>query len=392
MSEPINRALLPAGLRDVLPGEAAFEATVVQSLLATFSAHGYDRVKPPLLEFEDSLLDGLGADLAAQTFRVMDPVTQRMMGMRADMTVQVARVASSRLAREPRPLRLSYAGDVLRVKGSQLRPDRQFIQAGLELIGCDTPEADAEVIVVAARALDAIGVRHLSVDLTLPPLVPLILEAAGLSEAEKQEVRHALDHKDAAEVAALPAAVAPLLGRLLDVCGPFDRAFPILAELDLPPQARAWQQRLGAVAERLKALAPCVRLTLDAVENRGFEYHTGLCYTFFAQGWRHHLGRGGRYGGAAGREPATGASLYLHSLIGILPKPASAPRLLVPLEGADPERLDALRAEGFVTIAAVSSAADWMAEAIRLNCTHLLQNGRPSPVVGAQSSNERENP
>lgn len=389
MSEPINRALLPAGLRDVLPGEAAFEAAVVQSLLATFSAHGYDRVKPPLLEFEDSLLDGLGADLAAQTFRVMDPVTQRMMGMRADMTVQVARVAASRLVREPRPLRLSYAGDVLRVKGSQLRPDRQFIQAGLELIGCDTPEADAEVIVVAARALDAIGVRRLSVDLTLPPLVPLILDAAGLSEDEKQEARHALDHKDAAEVAALPPVVAPTLGRLLDVCGPFERAFPVLAALDLPPAARAWQTRLGAVAQRLKALAPCVRLTVDAVENRGFEYHTGLCYTFFAEGWRHHLGRGGRYGGE-GREPATGASLYLHSLIGILPKPEPAPRVLVPLDGADPAHLDALRAEGFVTVAAVAPAADWSAEAIRLNCTHLLEHGRPCPVEGAQSSSERE--
>ena len=211
-----------------------------------------------------------------------------------------------------------------------------------------------------------------------------------VSEAEKIEARHALDHKDAAEVAALPASVAPLLGRLLDVCGPFERAFPILESLDLPPAARAWQERLGAVAARLKMLAPCVALTVDAVENRGFEYHTGLCYTFFAQGWRHHLGRGGRYGGAAGQEPATGASLYLHSLIGILPKPRTAPRVLVPLEGAEPARLDALRAEGYVTIAAVSTAADWMAEAIRLNCTHLLQDGRPSPVEGALSSNERE--
>ncbi len=118
---------------------------------------------------------------------------------------------------------------------------------------------------------------------------------------------------------------------------------------------------------------------------------TPLCYTFFAQGWRHHLGRGGRYGGE-GREPATGASLYLHSLIGILPKPKSAPRLLVPLDGADPARLDALRAEGYVTVAAVSPAADWNAEAIRLNCTHLLRGDCLQPVEGAQSSSELEHP
>jgi ATP phosphoribosyltransferase regulatory subunit len=385
MSEPVNRALLPAGLRDVLPGEAAFEAAAVQSLLATFSAHGYDRVKPPLLEFEDSLLAGVGTDLAAQTFRVMDPVTQRMMGMRADMTVQAARIASTRLSREPRPLRLSYAGDVLRVKGSQLRPDRQFIQAGLELIGCDTPEADAEVIVVATRALAAIGVAEVCVDLTLPPMVPLILDAAGLSEADKTEARHALDHKDAAEVAALPASVAPLLGRLLEICGPFDAAFPALAGLDLPPAAQFWADRLGAVAARLKELAPSLSLTIDMVENRGFEYHTGLCYTFFAQGWRNHLGRGGRYGGAEGQEPATGASLYLHSLLGILPKPKPPARVLVPLGVKDAALLEDLRGTGFVTVAAVAPCEDWMAEAVRLNCTHLLHNGRPCPVPRAPS-------
>ncbi len=381
MTEPMNRALLPAGLRDVLPGKAAFEAAVVQSLLGAFSAFGFERVKPPLLEFEDSLLSGVGGDLAAQTFRVMDPVTQRMMGVRADMTVQVARIAASRLSREPRPLRLSYAGDVLRVKGSQLRPDRQFIQAGLELIGCDTPEADAEVIFIAARALARIGVPEVCVDLTLPPLVPLILDAAGLSSEEKIQAREALDHKDAALVATLPAAVAPVLGSLLRVCGPFDVAFPRLQAIDLPTATAAWRDRLGAVVGRLRVLVPDLALSLDAVENRGFEYHTGLCFTFFAPGWRNHLGRGGRYGGAGGQEPAIGASLYLHSLLGILPKPAPRARVLVPLSGASPEVLDALHAEGWVTVWAGASGGDWKAEALRLNCTHLLENGRPCPVT-----------
>jgi ATP phosphoribosyltransferase regulatory subunit len=304
-----------------------------------------------------------------------------MMGMRADMTVQVARIAASRLSLEPRPLRLSYAGDVLRVKGSQLRPDRQFIQAGLELIGCDTPEADAEVIFIAARALARIGVPEVCVDLTLPPLVPLILDAAGLSAEEKSRARDALDHKDAALVAALPAAVAPVLGRLSRVCGPFDVAFPLLQTIDLPPAAAAWRDRLGAVVRRLRALAPDLALSLDAAENRGFEYHTGLCFTFFAPGWRNHLGRGGRYGGNGGQEPAIGASLYLHALLGILPKPAPQARVVVPLSGASPGVLDALHAEGWVTVWAVASSGDWKAEAVRLNCTYLLENGRPCPVT-----------
>ena len=129
MSRAAEKALLPAGLRDILAPDAAFEAAVVERVMACFAAHGYERVKPPLIEFEDGLLAGPGAALASETFRLMDPVSQRMMGVRADMTLQVARIAASRLKNLPRPLRLSYAGQVLRVTGSQLRPERQFGQA-----------------------------------------------------------------------------------------------------------------------------------------------------------------------------------------------------------------------------------------------------------------------
>ncbi len=120
-------ALLPAGLSDELPPRAGFEADVIERLMAVFAGYGYERVKPPLVEFEDSLLSGPGEVLTAQTFRLMDPQSHRMMGVRPDMTVQVARVAATRLAGAPRPLRLSYAGEVLHVHGSQLRPERKTI-------------------------------------------------------------------------------------------------------------------------------------------------------------------------------------------------------------------------------------------------------------------------
>ena len=159
MSDDVSnhRALLPAGLRDLLPPDAETEAASVEALMEVFAAHGYQRVKPPLLEFEDSLLAGSGAAVAEQTFRLMDPDSQRMMGLRADTTPQVARIATTRLAHAPRPLRLSYAGQCLRVRGSQLAPDRQIAQAGIELIGCDNPAADAEIVLVGAEALASVG-------------------------------------------------------------------------------------------------------------------------------------------------------------------------------------------------------------------------------------------
>ena len=113
-----KRALLPAGLRDVLPPDAGFEAGVVEHLLGSLAGHGYERVKPPLVEFEESLLAGAGAAMAGATFRLMDPASQRMMGVRADITPQIARIAATRLAGAPRPLRLSYAGEVLCLVGS----------------------------------------------------------------------------------------------------------------------------------------------------------------------------------------------------------------------------------------------------------------------------------
>src|SRR5262245_9963600 len=162
--------LLPAGLADVLPGDAAFEAAMVERVIAVFAAWGYDRVKPPLIEFEDSLLSGPGAAMAAHTFRLMDPVSHRMMGLRADITPQVARIAASRLKNSPRPLRLSYAGQVLRVKGEQMRPERQIGQAGIELIGAESAAADAEAVLLAAEALKQLGVAQLVVELNAPML------------------------------------------------------------------------------------------------------------------------------------------------------------------------------------------------------------------------------
>jgi ATP phosphoribosyltransferase regulatory subunit len=128
MNEALHPALLPLGLRDLLPPDAAIEADVMARLMGVLARHGYERVKPPLAEFEENLLGGAGAAMAKETFRLMDPVSQRMIGLRADMTPQVARIATTRLRHAPRPLRLCYAGQVLRVKGSQLRPERQVGQ------------------------------------------------------------------------------------------------------------------------------------------------------------------------------------------------------------------------------------------------------------------------
>jgi ATP phosphoribosyltransferase regulatory subunit len=369
---PPNPALLPAGLRDLLPPDADTEAACVAALMGAFAAHGYQRVKPPLLEFEDGLLTGTGAATAEQTFRLMDPDTHRMMGVRADITPQVARIATTRLAGAPRPLRLSYAGQCLRVRGTQLAPERQVSQAGIELIGPDSPAADAEMVLVAAEAFAAVGLTRLSFDLTMPPLVERLIEEAGIAPSHRGPLARALDRKDAAAVGTHGGPIAATLSDLLLAAGAAERALAALAAAALTPGARALADRLAATVAAIRVRAPGLKLTVDPVEFRGFRYHTGVCVTVYAPGRHEELGRGGRYlcGGA---EPATGLTLFPEAILRAAPPCPPRPRAYLPahldgtvLDGAD------VRAQGFATVAGLETVADPAAEARRLGCSHLV--------------------
>jgi ATP phosphoribosyltransferase regulatory subunit len=373
MTDPLNKALLPAGLQDLLPPEAGREMEAVAGLLARFHGQGYERVKPPMLEFEDSLLSGPGAALAEQTFRLMDPVSQRMMGLRADMTPQVARLAGSRLANVPRPLRLCYAGQVLQVRGSQLRPERQFTQVGVEMIGADEEAADVEVILLAAEALQAIGVPGLSVDLNSPPLAASIATALGFDPALGAAIARALDGKDVAAVADLTGPNAPMFLSLLDAAGPAEDALRRLRDIGLPDAAATEVDRLERVVGLIGEALPELALTLDPVENRGFEYHSGISFIFFARGVR----------------ASTGFSLFMDTVMRALPAPPSARRVFAP-HGTARSRLAELRGQGWVTVSGLAPGADAEAQAARLECTHLLNEDGVSALDEGPTHRQKE--
>jgi ATP phosphoribosyltransferase regulatory subunit len=378
--QPAYPALLPAGLRDLLPPDAEIEAAAIEAMLGCFAGHGYQRVKPPLVEFEQSLLGGSGAAVAEQTFRMMDPESHRMLAIRADTTPQVARIATTRLATAPRPLRLSYAGQCLRLRGSQLAPDRQVAQAGIELIGSDSAEADAEIVLVGAEALTAAGLTQVSFDLTMPTMAALLLDSEPFKPERRQALAHALDRKDAAAVTALGGGIAETLTNLLLAAGEAGPALAALGVAKLPPEARALADRLAAVVAAIRARAPALRLTADPLEFRGFRYHTGPCLTVYALGHQQELGRGGRYISGE-REPATGLTLFPDAILGAAKPPRPRPRLYLPA-GTDGAIAAGFRAQGYATIAAlgedVQPAED---EARRLLCTHVLTDGAPVPLV-----------
>lgn len=344
----INPSLLPNGLVDLLPPNAENEARMIASFMQDFSAFGYARVKPPLVEFEESLLgEGPGQKLARQTFRMMDPVSQRMMGVRADVTAQIARIATSRLADEERPLRLSYAADVLRVNGSQLRPERQFCQVGCELIGIDSLISDVEMPLVALKALSSLGIGKLSVDLTVPTLVAHIYDETGTKDDAREALNDAIEKRDRDAVVKIGDAAAGLIAQLMDPKEGF-------AKIALPKNAKADMDRILTVAKDLRAALDVyglsdVQITIDPLERRGFEYQTGVSFTFFAIGARGEIGRGGRYDVTVRDktpETATGFTLYMDTILRVAPPMAEAARKSVPA-GTDWNDIKTLQEQGF---------------------------------------------
>ncbi len=369
----IPPGLLPEGLRDRLPPQAEATAALVNSLTGSFAAHGYERVQPPLVEYEESLGSRLlGGSQRRDLLRFTDPVSQHTLALRSDMTGQVGRIAVTRLGDQVRPLRLSYAGPVLRVRGTQLNPEREAVQVGAELIGSDSAAAAGEVIGIAVEALAATGLAGLSIDITLPTLVA-DLAAAGwpLGRATLADVQALLDGKDAGGLKALGAgAFEPLIA----AAGPAPQALVRLQALALPARV---QERLAAIA-RLIAGLDGVAITLDPTERHGFEYQSWIGFSLFGAGIQGEVGRGGAYvimrpDGA--EEPAIGFSLYIDGLVDAGLGQADQRRVLIPF-GTDAAVGERLRAQGWATVAALVS--DVRPQDFR--CTHVWNGVEATPA------------
>ncbi len=362
--------LLPIGLEDRLPDEARAVTQIMRAALSAMDSHGYDRVRPPLVEFERSLGQRMQGINTRRMVRFTDPESLRTMALRSDMTVQVGRIAATGLADAPRPLRLCYGGEVAVLQADQLDPSRQQIQIGAELIGNDGVEAAAEIVTVALDALEQAGARNISVDLTLPDLVDVLADKAfPLSEAHIADVRRELDTKDAGGLASVPGGEAYL--PLLYAAGPFEEAITRLSDIDAG----------GVLASRIAGLRDIVlnignraRVTLDPSERHGFEYQSWFGFTLYADGARGALGRGGTYAIQGKDEPAVGFSLYIDPILQSLGGAQKPQRdtLFLPL-GHDRNVASALRNEGWRTRAAICEKCN----AEGLGCTHRLEAGKP---------------
>lgn len=354
--------LLPVGLEDRLPASARALTRARRAALDAMDAHGYDRVIPPLVEFEKSMATRMSGVATRRMFRFVDPASLRTLALRSDITVQVGRIAQTSLAAAPRPLRLCYAGEVAVIASDQLDPARQRLQLGAELIGSDSAAAAAEVVTLAIEALASAGGTGISVDFTLPDLVDVLsADALPLPSARIDDVRRELDAKDAG---ALREAGGEAYLPLLYAAGPFEEAVARLAKIDAGGVLASRLDGLRRIAARVEGKA---RVTLDPAERHGFQYQSWFGFTLYAEGVRGTLGRGGTYRLGGSEEAATGFSLYIDPLVDALGEAAAGDILYLPPEH-DREAAARLRAIGWRTRAGLGMDDD----PVTIECTHRL--------------------
>lgn len=359
--------LLPEGFHDRLPPAADAAARIEARALGVARLYGYEQVDPPLAEFADELAARLKAARMRDAVRFVDPVSQRTLAIRPDLTAQVGRIAATRMGHHPRPVRLSYAGPVLKLSAPSLHPQRAMRQIGCELIGRDSVAAAREIVEVAIEALYAAGLRGIAVDFTLPDLVDT-LAGPQLDPARLEALRERLDAKDAGGVAAIDPRYLPLI----EAAGPFDAAMARLRAFDA---GNALDSRLEGLAAIAAGIGGKAQLTLDPTERHGFEYQSWLGFSLFATGVMGEIGRGGTYTvlhGDGREEPAVGFSLYVDPVLDAGVGADERRRLFLPF-GTPAEEGAALRAEGWVTVAALEAEDTPEAQL----CTHVLRDGVP---------------
>jgi ATP phosphoribosyltransferase regulatory subunit len=346
--------LLPEGIEEVLPPEAWRLEYARRELLDLYSSWGYELIMPPFIEYLESLLTGTGNDLDLQTFKLTDQLTGRMMGVRADMTPQAARIDAHSLKRDV-PARLCYLGTVLHTRPDGFAGSRSPLQVGAELFGHAGIESDVEILSLVLESLELMEVPEAHVDLGHVGIFRGLADEARLDHRQEAALFDALQRKAATEIRDILAACKAdeahrqRLACLAELNG--EREVLDIARGRLAGAGRAVSdalENLDAIAARMRQQAGDTPLFFDLAELRGYKFHTGMVFAVFVPGCGQEIARGGRYdaiGQVFGRaRAATGFSMDLKTLVELGRREPRASRgiILAPAEN-DPALLETVR-------------------------------------------------
>jgi len=355
--------LLPENIADILPSEARKIEELRRVLLDNFRLYGYELVMPPMLEYIESLLTGAGQDMDLRTFKLVDQISGRTMGLRADMTTQVARIDAHLLNRHT-VTRLCYAGSVLHTKPSGLHATREPLQIGAEIYGHAGLEADAEIQELVLACLALAHVKDVRLDMCHVGVLRALLAADPLAKAQENTLYALLEAKD------LPSIDKLSQNFSLEVRAALMALPGLYGDISVIQKARAVLPAFAGIQTALDELEHLVRLTgtahvtIDLADLRGYHYHSGVMFNVFVPGLPNAVARGGRYdhvGEAFGRSrPATGFSLDLRELARLLPIAERKGAIRAPW-GSEPalrEKIAALRGEGEIVIQSLPGHED----------------------------------
>ena len=366
--------LLPEGFGDLLPAEARLRRLLQDTLLQIFARSGYVEVSPPLFEFSDDFdvaVTGGNAQKKYQNFHTIDPLTNRTLAFRHDMTLQIARIARMALKETPRPLRLCYGGEVARMNGSLLRSNRQYTQIGCELIGNNSIQAEAETLHLAVKSFASLGIKDIHIDIALVNMPKMLSNWFGFDH-EKAAHLHEIFTKrmlDQATEITQDKNQQEILLALLKQSGDLKQVVDYFKKFTFPEEIQHYFDRLQTLSQLLTHDQLPAEFHIDFAETRGFAYQKGWAYAFYSKSSPLPLGRGGVYQLPKTGEDAVGFTLYLDSIGALLQAPKQSAKILTAGDLSEIE-CDKYRNQGYIvfsTLTPIDKQERLQTEAKRLN-------------------------
>ena len=375
----MKKKILPIGFRDVLSNEANLQLNYAKDIIRNFNKWGFNLIEPPLIEFESTLLKKNNDSLSDKSFKLLDPITKKTLLLRPDITSQLSRIASDRLSEFPKPLRLCYFGDVFRADIPKLSSDRQFKQAGIELIGSKNCYSDIEIIILSIETLKKIGFNKISLDLNYPSIINKIFEVYKMNNPSQKELKNLIAKRDIKSIKSKNKSFLKILSDLTNSTGSLKKNLSKIKKIKFLKSSKKEIKKFFAIADILLKKFNKYNFTVDLLERKGFEYHTGITFSVFCLKSNKEICRGGRYL-TSNSENAVGSTFFLNQFANVSEeKDLNNKKILIPYGLVNDKNVYNLRKKGWVTIQNFSKKQD-ATTAKSYKCKFMLKNNKIKKV------------
>ena len=375
-----KKNLLPVGFRDILANDANIQFEYGKKLLKNFDLWGYSFIEPPIIEYEKTLSDTKNKLLNKKTLSFFDPLTKEKVSLRPDITTQLARIAEDRLFGLPKPLRLCYFGDVFRADKPKLSSDRQFKQAGVEIIGSKNLLADLEIINLTLDSLKKINFKKISLDVNVPIILEKIFDDFKISSTKRISLRKLVAKKNIKEIYNFDVKLFNTLKEIIDSSGPLKKNIKKIQKIKLGSNAKKIIKDFMKICSFLtKKNYDEYKISVDLLDHRGFEYYTGITFSIFCLNSSKEVCRGGRYLTSKDKD-AVGSTFFLNQFLQFknITK-NNKKRILISYNSMFDKNLPELRKKGWVTIQNIDKDNDKKIAKLH-NCQFILKNNKIKPL------------